>query len=482
MINLSALTISKTQKLLQSGDFSAAELVDAYFSRIEKKNPELNAYLEVYDDAKTQAEGADKMISKNKENAQALAGIPIALKDNIVLSGRPASCASKILENYTGTYDATVVQKLREAGAVFLGRTNMDEFAMGSSTEHSAFGSAQNPFDSSRSPGGSSGGSAAAVSADIALCALGSDTGGSIRQPASFCGVVGLKPTYGAVSRSGLVAMASSFDQIGPLAKTIEDTRIIFEVISGHDEKDSTSQARSAANSKTEVKEPYTIGVPTFLEGMDGVDKDVMENFWKAMNIFENAGHNVRLIDLDYIKHSLAVYYVVVSAELSSNLARFDGVRYGLYRAGGAREDLLSDYMETRGAGFGKEVRRRILLGTYVLSSGYYDAYYGKAVAVRARIAAEFEKAFRSLDCIALPTTPTPAFKLGEKTRDPLAMYFSDVFTVPANVSGIPALSVPSGKVSRDGVKLPVGLQLLGGYFNEQTLFQIGEIFERAVS
>lgn len=471
MIDLKKLTITSAHEHLHNGDFSAHELAEACAGEIEKKNKDINAYLEVYDDMMAQAKRADDIIA-NGEEPRLLTGIPIAIKDNILVKGKTASASSKILENYKATYDATVIAKLKEQGAVLVGRTNMDEFAMGGSTETSAFGVTRNPHDANHVPGGSSGGSAAAVAMYGALCALGSDTGGSIRQPASFCGVVGLKPTYGAVSRYGLMAMASSLDQIGPFGKTVGDAEVLFNAIKGYDKMDSTSAPESFHGSGgRESKEKLVIAVPRDFLG-EGIDADVLENFEKTLDSLRAKGYEVRDVTLPTIKYSLAVYYILMPAEVSSNLARFDGVRYGLHVPD---ETLLADYTKTRGAGFGREARRRILLGTYVLSSGYYDAYYNKANAVRRQITADFEKAFDEVDIIATPTSPTPAFKIGEKKDDPLQMYLADIFTVPANIAGIPAISVPSGFAERDGSNLPLGVQFMAPHFGESLLFKIGK-------
>jgi aspartyl-tRNA(Asn)/glutamyl-tRNA(Gln) amidotransferase subunit A len=465
-IDISKLDIKKAREHLINGDFSAVDLAQECLKNIKEKDDEINAYLEVYDDAIEQARKADKRI-KNKDNVTELTGIPIALKDNILNEGRIVSAGSKILENYKATYDATVVKKLKDAGAVFIGRTNMDEFAMGSSTENSAFGVTKNPHDIERVAGGSSGGSAVAVAINSALASFGSDTGGSVRQPASFCGVVGLKPTYGAVSRYGLIAMGSSLDQIGPIGKTVSDVEILFEAMKGNDKMDSTSLLYEK-NAK-EKKNKFKIGIPTHLFE-DGVDKDVLENFNQSIKKLKSLGYEIKEIELPNIKYSLAVYYVIMSAEASANLARFDGVKYGLNKSG---ENLLDDYLETREAGFGAEVKRRVILGTHVLSSGYYDAYYNKANIVRELIKSDFDKTFVDVDAILTPTSPTPAFKIGEK-KDPLSMYLSDIFTTPANVTGIPALSVPSGIVERDEKNLPVGLQIMANYGRENIIFSIG--------
>jgi len=475
MIDLKKLTIKSAHDHLRNGDFSASELTESYLSEIDKNNPEINAYLEVFDDCLEQAKEADKIL-KDGSASGILTGIPVAIKDNILIKGRVASSASKILEKYKAVYDATAISKLKRTGAVFLGRTNMDEFAMGGSTENSAFGVTKNPQDTSRVPGGSSGGSAAAVAMNGALGALGSDTGGSIRQPAAFCGVVGLKPTYGAVSRHGLMAMASSLDQIGTFGKTVEDTEILFDCVKGHDKLDSTSSSDEFHNLDTHnKKEKLTIGIPTNFLDSDGVDTDVIENFNKSIEALHDNGYETKEITLPNIKYSLSAYYIIMPAEASTNLARFDGIRYGLHIAD---KDLFGDYTKTRGEGFGREVRRRILLGTHVLSSGYYDAYYNKANAVRRVIVSDFENAFNEVDIIATPTSPTPAFKIGEKKDDPLQMYLSDIFTVPANIAGLPAISVPSGFVERDGKELPLGLQFMAPHFGERLLFKVGKDIE----
>jgi aspartyl-tRNA(Asn)/glutamyl-tRNA(Gln) amidotransferase subunit A len=397
-------------------------------------------------------------------------GVPIALKDNILRNGSHVTAGSKILEGYTATYDATVVTKLKDAGAVFLGRANCDEFAMGSSTEKSAWGTTKNPHDIQRVPGGSSGGSAAAVAMHGAVAALGSDTGGSIRQPAAFCGVVGLKPTYGSVSRNGLIAMGSSLDVIGPFTKTVADAEILFNTIRGHDLLDSTT-VPDALQPVFQEKKSYTIGVPrVFVE--KGLDPDVKENFEATLKKLEAQGHTLVDVELPTIGYSLATYYVLMPAEASTNLARFDGVRFGLHVSG---QNRIDDYKKTRGAGFGPEVRRRILLGAYVLSAGYYDAYYSKAMQARKKITDEFKNVFTKVDVIATPTTPTPAFTFGAKS-DPLSMYLEDIFTVPANIAGIPAISVPSGTTQRDGSTLPLGIQFMASHMNEQALFSVSKI------
>ena len=471
-MNIADLTIKQAHDILISKKMSVLELAEVVL-KVAEGSRDLNAYLEIFDDVRAQAEVAQKIIDEG--SATMLTGIPLAMKDNILIKGKIASASSKMLENYVATYDAFVTKKLRDAGAVFIGRTNMDEFAMGGSTENSAFGVTKNPHDKTRVPGGSSGGSAAALVAGLALGALGTDTGGSIRQPAAFCGVVGLKPTYGSVSRSGLIAMASSLDQAGPFAKTVEDAEIIFNVIKGYDSMDSTSYAdeRIAHNSK----KPKVIGVPWDFIRTEGVDPRVLENFEQAIKVLEQAGYEIKPILLESFKRALSVYYILMPAEVSSNLARFDGVRYGYHVDG---KNLLEDYTRSRGEGFGREVRRRILLGTYVLSSGYYDAYYGKAVSAREAIKKTLEVAFRDVDIIATPTTPTPAFKIGEKSSDPLQMYLADIFTVPVNIAGVPAISIPSGFVEEDGSKLPLGIQFISSHFCEDALFAVGKDFEKA--
>ena len=472
-IDLENLTIKKTHDHLVRGDFSARELGSACLKRAEEKNQETNAFLEIFEDVIEAGDEADARIREKKKDTPLLLGIPLAIKDNILIKGRVVSCASKILSSYKASYDATAIQKLKQAGAVFLGRTNMDEFAMGSSNESSAFGGARNPHDLSRVPGGSSGGSASAVASSSSLGALGSDTGGSVRQPASFCGVVGLKPTYGRVSRFGLVAMASSLDQVGPLGKTVEDVKIIYDAISGHDPMDSTSLELEAKSYKPKAKR---IGVPRHLMTEKGIDKNVLENFEASLSLLQKNNYEIVDIELPHITYALPAYYILMPAEASTNLARFDGVRYGFHEEGGS---VTEDYMNTRGAGFGMEVRRRILLGTYVLSHGYYDAYYSKARDTRVLIKKEFGDVFsRGVDCIATPTTPSPAFKIGE-VKDPLHMYFADMFTIPANIAGIPAISVPSGTVLRDGKMLPVGIQFMAAWGEEESLFEVGGAFER---
>ena len=467
MIDLNTLTIESVRKSLDTKEYSVRELVDSYLKNIDEKNGEINAILEVYSDIDEQVESAQKIIDSGE--SKELTGIPIGIKDNILIDGRIASAASLSLENYKATYDATVITKLKEHSPIFIGRCNMDEFAMGGSTEHSAYGITKNPVDTTRVPGGSSGGSVAAVASNMVLVALGSDTGGSVRQPASFCGVVGLKPTYGSVSRNGLMAMSSSLDVIGPVTKSIKDSKSIFDIIKGQDPLDGTSNEKDPVERKGE----YKIGVPRdFLK--EGIDVDVLEAFEKDLEELKKQGHEVVDIELPMLKYSLAVYYIIMPSEVSSNMSRYDGVRFGERIEG---ESLYEDYSKTRGEKLGMEVKRRIMLGTYALSSGYYDAYYNKAWQVREMMKKEVNKAFEDVDVIALPTSPTPAFKIGEN-EDPLKMYLSDVFTASANLIGTPAISVPTQRVEREDKLLPVGLQLISPHFHEEWLFDISEKFE----
>lgn len=462
------LTIEQVQADLGAKKYSSLELAQEYLGRIDARKED-NAYLEVFDDVEAQAKRADELRARGE--AGALCGIPLSIKDNILIEGKRATAASKMLEGYTAPYDATVIEKLKAQGAVFLGRTNMDEFAMGSSTENSAFGAVKNPHDPARVPGGSSGGSAATVAAGTALASLGSDTGGSIRQPASFCGVVGLKPTYGSVSRFGLIAMGSSFDQIGPLARTVSDAEVLFNAIRGHDKKDSTSLPDEKSD---DGAAPKRIGVPRHLLE-SGVDEDVAARFEEMLQKLSGDGYELVDIELPHAPYALSAYYIIIPAEVSTNLARFDGVRYGLHVEG---KDVADEYARSRSAGFGTEVRRRILLGTHILSAGYYDAYYTKAQAARAHITNDYLKAFERVDVIAMPTSPTPAFKIGEKS-DPLSLYRADIFTVAANLTGLPAISVPAGTVSREGTELPVGIQFTAPHRAEEKLFAVGKDVER---
>lgn len=469
-IDLKSLTIKKAHEDLLAKKYTVFELANAYLENIKKRNPEVHAYLEVFGDIENQSKKAQERFDNG--TAEVLTGIPFAIKDNILIEGKIASASSKMLENYHATYDATVIKKLKEAGAIFLGRTNMDEFAMGGSTENSAFGVTKNPHDTSRVSGGSSGGSAAALAMDGCLVALGTDTGGSVRQPASFCGVVGLKPTYGAISRHGLIAMGSSLDQAGPFTKTVEDMEIMFGTLFGKDSMDATTISPDTY-AKSPPKKKMTIGVPR--HAMEkGVDPQVLVNFEESLVRLQKLGHTVVDITLPNIGYALPVYYVLMPAEVSSNLARFDGVKYGL-RVGG--KNGIEDYFDTRAEGFGKEVRRRILLGTYVLSSGYYDAYYNKANALRKTITDDFTEAFKKVDVVLTPTTPTPAFKIGEKSNDPLSMYLADIFTVTANLTGMPAISIPSGFAKEGTVSLPLGIQMTAPHGREDILFALGKDF-----
>lgn len=470
-MNLETATIADISQALASGDITSTKLTRQYLEAIEADDTK--AFLDTYDDAIDQAKTADQRRDDGEESE--LLGVPLAVKDNILIKDKTVSAGSKILEDYQAPYDATVAKKLKDAGAVLVGRTNMDEFAMGSSTEHSAFGPTKNPHDLARVPGGSSGGSAAAVSGGLVPAALGSDTGGSVRQPASFCGVVGLKPTYGAVSRYGLIAMGSSLDQIGPLTHTVADAETIFEVISGADKYDSTTYSEDAYT--TPEGKPETVGVPEDLLDTDGVDPAVQENFSEALEALKSAGYEVTSINLPALKEALAMYYIIMPAEVSSNLARYDGVSYGLRTRD---DDLFTQYIHTRRDGFGAEVKRRLLLGTYVLSAGYYDAYYRTAVQARRVLEQALDDVFSEVDAIATPTTPAPAFKIGDKSDDPLEMYLQDVFTVGANIGGIPAISVPSGMAEVEGKELPLGLQLMAQKNHESTLFALGKDFESA--
>lgn len=472
-IHTSTLTILDTQMALRDGSFQVADVVEAYLSEAKKRNAEINAYIEFFDDTISEdVKRAQALLREGK--ATMLTGIPVAVKDNMLIRGKISTSGSKVLEGHRAVYDATVIKKLKEAGAVILGRTNMDEFAMGSSNETSAYGPVRNPLDPTRVPGGSSGGSAAAVAMGGALAALGSDTGGSIRQPAALCGIVGLKPTYGAVSRYGLMSLASSLDQIGPFARTVEDVEAVFSVIRGYDPMDSTSLPDSRF--PKEHKNKFRIGVPRAFVEMKGIDADVKERFDAALEALRAAGHTIVDIELPLVRYSLPTYYVIMPAEASSNLARYDGIRYG-YSA--AADELFEVYCRSRGEGFGREVRRRILLGTYVLSAGYYDAYYNKAVALRRKISEDFDRVFQDVDVVATPTSPSPAFKFGEKSGDPIAMYLEDIFTVTANIAGIPGISIPSGMVVRDGTKLPVGLQLMAARTREDKLLGAAKAYAR---
>lgn len=466
--SLNELSITEAARMLRAGECSVRELWDVCALAASERNEELNAYLELFAADDEAIARAQKRIDEEGERAPLLCGIPLAIKDNILIKGHIASAASKMLENHTAIYDATVIAKLKEAGALFVGRTNMDEFAMGSSTENSAFGMVRNPRDTSRVPGGSSGGSAASVAAFGALGSLGTDTGGSIRQPAAHCGLVGLKPTYGSVSRHGAIALGSSLDQIGPFAKTVADAKALYEVIRGTDTYDATTIAPETYPSVA-IPAKLRIGVPRDLL-REGIDEDLLALFEETLARLVAEGHTLVDVSLPTSPYALPVYYVIQPAEASANLARYDGIRYG-HAARGA--DLLEDYVMSKTEGFGKETKRRILLGTFVLSSGYIDAYYRKADAARGLLTAEYDAAFSVCDVVAFPTTPSPAFRFGEKS-DPVSMYLEDIFTVTANLTGMPAISVPMGEVVRDGASLPVGIHFTAPKGAEELLFKAG--------
>ena len=475
-MSLAALTLDDAGKRLRKREFSSLELTEAVFQRIAASDDKIHAYLTIVRDAALeQARQADERL-KQDSGISPLLGIPIAVKDNFLTCGLRTTCASKILGEFIPPYDAATVQKLRAAGAVITGKTNLDEFAMGSSVENSAFFPTRNPWNLERIPGGSSGGSAAAVASDQCIAALGTDTGGSIRQPAAFCGVVGLKPTYGRVSRYGIVAFASSMDQVGPMTKDVRDAALLLEAIAGYDPGDSTSVNRAVpryASSLTEPVKGLRLGIPKeyFVAGMQA---EVERAVRTAIVKLEKSGAVIEEISLPHTEYAVAVYYIVATAEASSNLARYDGMRYG--RRAQAK-DLTETYMISRDEGFGAEVKRRIMLGTYALSAGYYDAYYLKAQKVRTLIKRDFDEAFKRCDVIVTPTGPTTAFKLGEKTKDPLQMYLSDIYTISINLAGLPALSLPCG-FDQDG--MPIGLQIIGKPFDESTIFRVAYNYEQA--
>jgi aspartyl-tRNA(Asn)/glutamyl-tRNA(Gln) amidotransferase subunit A len=474
-MELHQLTIHELQKLIKNGDVSSTQITRSVFSRIDEVEERVHSYIRLMkDEALTAAARADEDIKSG--NIHPLTGIPVALKDIVCTKGIPTTCGSNILHNFVPPYNATVVEKLSAAGAVFVGKTNMDEFAMGSSTETSFFGPTRNPWDLERIPGGSSGGSATSVAADECIASIGSDTGGSIRQPAALCGVVGMKPTYGRVSRFGLIAFASSLDQIGPFTKDVEDCAIMMNVLAGYDPRESTSVMTEVPDYGQFIGRDisgWKVGIPKeyFVEG---IDPEVSASINRAIDVVKKCGGKCIDISLPHTQYSVAVYYIIAPAEASSNLARYDGVKYG-FRATGVR-DLMEMYRKTRMEGFGEEVKRRIMIGTYALSAGYYDAYYGKASQVRALIRRDFDEAFRECDIILTPTTPTPAFKIGEKTDDPLQMYLSDIFTISTNLAGIPGISVPCGFTAAG---LPIGVQFLAGHFEEGKLLQIASAFEK---
>lgn len=474
---LHELTIKQAGELLLKKEISSQELTQAVLDRIDQVEEKVDAYLSVFpESAMAQAKAADRRIAD--ENTSPLTGIPLAIKDLICTAGFPTTCASNILNHFIPPYDATIIVKLKKAGAVIVGKTNMDEFAMGSSTEYSAFKRTRNPWDLTRTPGGSSGGSAAAVSADMCLGAIGSDTGGSVRQPASHCGVVGVKPTYGRVSRFGLVAFASSLDQIGSLTKSVYDNALLMNVICGHDPQDATSVPKRVpdfTDNLTDGLKGITLGIPEEYASLEGMDPEVSNAIDIATDTLKSLGATCVKISLPHTRYAIAAYYVIAPSEASSNLARYDGVKYGLRDPG--QKDLMGMYKSTRSKGFGSEVQRRIIIGTYCLSAGYYDAYYKKASQVRTLIMEDFRNAFESCDAIISPVAPTPAFRLGEKAKDPLTMYLSDVFTLSANLAGIPGLSIPCGFSAGN---LPIGLQLMGAPFNEEILYKVAFNFENA--
>lgn len=474
-MELEKLSACKIGELIRKREISSVEVTRYFLERIDLTEKKINAFLHVNKNCLKEAEQADQEL-KNIENPHPLFGVPISIKDNISVKNLPLTCASKILEGYIAPFDATVVERLKRIKTPILGKTNLDEFAMGSSTEYSAFGPTKNPWDTERAPGGSSGGSAASVAAGSSPMSLGSDTGGSIRQPASFCGVVGLKPTYGRVSRYGLVAFGSSLDQIGPITKTVEDAALLLEIIAGKDPMDTTSSPHPVKSyfgllkKNTDLK-GWRIGLPKeyFVEG---IDSEIEQKIKEAAKKLQERGAEIIEISLPHTPYAIACYYIIAPAEASSNLARFDGVRYGLRVES---EDVQDMVATTRGAGFGPEVKRRILIGTFTLSAGYYDAYYLKAQRVRRLIKEDFQKAFEKVDAILTPTSPIPPFKLGERLADPIQMYLADIFTISANLAGIPAVSVPVGLDSRN---LPVGAQIMGAWFEEEKILQVALALE----
>ncbi len=477
-MDLTALTADEVRELLRNKKASAEEVCREHLNRIRQKNPEVRAYLTLSEErALKQARKVDRLVAEGKP-LPILAGVPVAVKDAIVTRGVRTTCASKILENYIPPYDSTAVARLEAAGAVILGKTNCDEFAMGSSTENSAYFPTRNPRNPDRVPGGSSGGSAAAVAANLATVALGSDTGGSIRQPAAFCGIAGMMGTYGRVSRYGLVAFASSLDHIGPFGRSVRDVARALKVIAGCDPADSTTADIPVPDYEATLEEDVrgvTVGVPQ--EYFNGLSPEIGDNIQKGIDRLAKLGCKIACISLPHTEYAIACYYIICTAEASSNLARYDGVRYGLRAAG--HDGLREMYKKTRDAGFGAEVKRRIMLGTYVLSSGYYEAYYRKAQQVRSLIARDFLEAFDEVDVIVTPTSPIPPFKLGEKVDDPLQMYLADIYTVTASLAGIPGISVPCG-LTRTEPHLPVGMQMLARHFDEARLLQVARAFEKS--
>jgi len=478
VLELYSLALSEARDLLNKREISANDLVNSLYQRIDAVEEKVKAFITITKDnaMKMAGEAQKKIDLEEKQNNTSILGIPLAIKDNICTKGVRTTCSSKILYNFVPPYESTVTSRLLERGYVLIGKTNMDEFAMGSSTENSGFHTTKNPWSLERIPGGSSGGSAAAVAADECIAALGSDTGGSIRQPAALCGVVGLKPTYGRVSRYGLVAFASSLDQIGPITKNVRDSAILMNILSGHDPLDSTSAPVPAPDFTAALGKDINgliIGIPKeyFIEG---IDKEVEVSVKEATKKLESLGAITVEVSLPHTGYAVATYYILATSEASSNLARYDGVKYG-FRAKG--KDLMDMYMNTRAQGFGAEVKRRIMLGTYALSSGYYEAYYKKAQQVRTLIKKDFEDAFKKVDVILTPTSPTASFKIGEKTADPLQMYLSDIFTISANLAGVPGISIPCGFTSNN---LPVGLQLIGKHFDEESILRVAYAYEQS--
>ncbi len=477
-MNITDLTVHDLQEKLKSKEITVTEIIDAYCDRIKEKEPEVEAFVTTYlEKAKAQAKEIDEMRNKEEITGE-FAGIPIGIKDNICMKGTKTTCSSKMLENFVAPYDATVIEKLKAENIISLGKLNMDEFAMGSSTETSYFKKTKNPWNLNKVPGGSSGGTAAAVAANLIPWGLGSDTGGSIRQPASLCGVVGLKPTYGLVSRYGLVAFASSLDQIGPITKDVRDNAMLLNLIAGKDEKDTTSEDAGKIDYTKALKNDVKgmkIGVPKEFFG-EGINQEVKTKLKEAIEIYKELGTEVEEFSLDIAQYALATYYIIACAEASSNLGRFDGIRYG-YRTS-EYTNLKDIYRKSRSEGFGEEVKRRIILGTYVLSSGYYDAYYKKAQQVRTLVSNEFSKAFEKYDVILTPTSPTVAFNIGEKSNNPMEMYLADICTVSINIAGVPAISIPCG-VDKQG--MPIGMQLIGDRFQEETILNAAYTFEQKI-
>ena len=475
-MNITDLTVHELQEKLKNKELTVTQITEAYCNRIEENENKVDAFVTTYlEEAKAQAKKIQDKIN-NGEITREYAGIPIGIKDNICVKGTKTTCSSKILENFVAPYSATVAEKLQKENIITLGKMNMDEFAMGSSTENSGIKITKNPWDLERVPGGSSGGSAAAVAANLVPWALGSDTGGSIRQPASLCGIVGLKPTYGLVSRYGLVAYASSLDQIGPLTKDVRDAAKLLTLIAGQDEKDSTSEDNGNINYENCLKNDVKgmkIGVPKEFFG-EGIDEEVKSKLYEAIEIYKELGAEVEELSLDIAKYALATYYIIADAEASSNLGRFDGIRYGHRTEKYSNIDEI--FKKSRSEGFGDEVKRRIIFGTYVLSSGYYDAYYKKAQKVRTLVSNEFNKAFKKYDVILTPTSPTTAFKIGEKSGDPMQLYLADIDTVSVNVAGLPGISIPCGVDSKG---LPIGMQLIGNKLQEETILNAAYTFEQ---